>query len=451
MLERLAIEDFDYIKSSEVLHHVPSAQVLWADYDRLCAGPGEGRRAKREIVGMEKRVVDRWLTSSVGVLSRRQCDANPVNDKVETTARTCVGHRPLRYGRSAIVETRGPLSDLWPLLDVKGCGVIDAVLPEVSYHGTGVVGMGRAFRELILAKFIETLLRRLNNKVRPVRILALLSLGVDINLVDRRDIACVLIREPHLRPPHNYEIPERRSREMKVKVALEALFMSFGFSSAWKFMEIAYENGQYTNTLDGGGQHPYLGPTHMKAILEHLADGNYYEFGLANIQLCRATCVSPLAAELIDLEHFFFRERFDMDVWFPAHNQPMNWGYLCGVRDPRFVQPNADLLERTRPMHAALGGDLPTQEAAFAHGVSYEKKLRAGANPSEITRQFQSLLSDIERSVQHELFDDPIEIIGQRVRPRELDRWALKWAEELMSDSCPAFLCGEDVSVGTSG
>ena len=107
--------------------------------------------------------------------------------------------------------------------------------------------------------------------------------------------------------------------------------------------------------------------------------------------------------------------------------------------------------ERTQPMRAVLGYDLPTQEAAFAHGVSYEKELRTGAGPSEITAKFHALLHEIERSVPHGYFDDPVEILGERVRPGELDRWALKWSENIMSDPWPAFLCRMDASVRTNG
>lgn len=177
--------------------------------------------------------------------------------------------------------------------------------PMPTYHRTGVVGMGRAFRELFLARMVGTLLKHLTITVKPIEIIAILSLGVPVQLVDQTDIACVLVREPHIRPTANREIPDRFSLEMKVKVALEALFMTFGFSSAWKFIELASANGRYANRLDSGGSHPELRPEIVKLLLDIFSDGCFYEFGLANIQICREIGISPLSAKIIDLEHFF--------------------------------------------------------------------------------------------------------------------------------------------------
>lgn len=443
MSRQMALADFDYIESTEILSQISSAQVLWADHRRICAGPGATQSASCELSGEDKRAINRWLVAVAGVLSQRQCAANPVNDTVRSVSKSCVGHRPLRYGRSAIVETQGLLSGVWPLLDIKGCGVADSMRPMVTHHGTGVVGMGRAFRELFLCKVIETLFGHLCPTVRPVGILAVISLGIKVKLVDHEDTACILVREPHLRPAGNREVPERRSREMKMKIALEAMLMNFGLSSAWKFMEIRQEGDRYVSELDGGGAHPAIGPREIRALLEGLANGRSYEFGLANIQLCRSLGFAPLSAEIVDLEHFFFRTKFDMDIWFPAHGQPLSWGYLCGVGSPKFIQPSADLLSRTIPLLFALGGNRPIQEAGFAQGLMYEESLRRGTSIDEVAQSCCSLITGIEKSIAREVFDDVVEIQGSALAPRDLWKWALDWAEGLMRDPWPVFLQSE--------
>lgn len=441
---KMTLADFDYIESIEILNQVPSSRVLWADYERLCSGSKMNVSGLRQLTENDKHAIDRWLIASTGVMSKRQCDANPVNEKVRISSKKCIGYRPIRYGRAAIVETHGLLSRIWPLLDIKGCGVVDAALPEVSQHGTGVVGMGRAFRELFNSKTVETLLGQLCTTVRPVRILAILSLGVGVKLVDQEDTACIIVREPHLRPLNNREVPERKSRDMKVKIALEAMLMNFGLSSAWKFMEIKQDADGYTNSLDGGGRHPALGNAEMKALLNHLSNGKFYEFGLANIQLCRMTGLAPLSAEFVDLEHFFFRDRFSMDIWFPAYRQPLSWGYFCSANDARFIQPNRDLVSCAKPLLMALGCDRPVQEAGFEHGMRFERLLQRGAL-SDIRESCNALVCSIENSVTRKQFDDVVEIQGERVLPHRLDEWALRWSESIMRDPWPIFLQNEKV------
>ncbi|MGE4048031.1 MAG: hypothetical protein AB7F35_24440 [Acetobacteraceae bacterium] len=299
--------------------------------------------------------------------------------------------------------------------------------------------MGRAFRELLLFRMISTLLKALTSAVKPVEIIAVLSLGVPVQLVDRTDIACVLVRRPHIRPPGNRDIPNRFSNEMKVKVALEALFMNFGFSTAWKFVELACEDGQYTNMLDSGRPHPKLGPQLVKLLLDTFSDGHFYEFGLANTQMCRAIGVSPLMANIIDLEHFFFRDRFKMDIWFPAENEPLNWGFYVSQRDPRFVQPVQELLSRTQPLHTVLGRHIPAEQAAFAHGVHFADAMIRGSTGDQIFEKVNAVMRDIETALPADVFDDPIDIQGERVYPRKLDEWSLTWASTVMSNIEPPF------------
>jgi hypothetical protein len=440
----IKIEDFDYIQSTELLFQVRSAQVLWADYSRILAGQDASANASNCLDRFDRERIDRWLVESAGLLSASQCEQNPVNERVEIGTEVRLAHRPVRYGRAAIVQTLGELSPLWPLLDIKGCGVTPDTRPVLSGHGTGVVGMGRAFRELFISRMLSALLKRLTPSVRPVEIISILSLNVPIRLVDRTDIACILVREPHFRPQQNREIPNRFSREMKAKIALEALFMTIGFSTAWKFIELSFENGRYTNRLDAGGAHPQLRPEFVKRILETFSDGQFYQFGLANTQMCRAISLSPLSANIIDLEHFFFRDQFTMDIWFPAHNEPLSWGFYIAQKDSRFVQPVKELLARTQALHDVFGRHIPAEQAAFAHGVHFGDALTYGATARQIFEKVSAVIHELDTALPSDVFTDPIEIHGTRIQPRKLDEWSLYWADSIMRDTEIPFLSRAD-------
>lgn len=128
-----------------------------------------------------------------------------------------------------------------------------------------------------------------------------------------------------------------------------------------------------------------------------------------------------------------------MDVWFPAHNEPLSWGFHVSRGDPLFVQPVPELLARTQSLHKVLGHHVPAEQAAFARGIDFASALTSGATGDEISEGASAIIRDFETALPADAFEDPVEIQGKRVYPRRLDVWALSWADAVMSRTAVPF------------
>lgn len=172
---------------------VPGARLLHADRDALARDLGD-------LVTAGDLTDLGWLTRQVGVLSRTQAAQDRAQTRVRAVGPERRVHRPPRYTRAALVPVVLP-AGATVLFDVKGCGVRPGYRP-VPGGAHGLLGLGEAVHEVVLARLARTALRRAGHPMSPIGHYAIVDLGVDV--LDRAgrpgEPAVLLVRQARTRP-----------------------------------------------------------------------------------------------------------------------------------------------------------------------------------------------------------------------------------------------------------
>ena len=129
--------------SRELAVRVKSAKVLIGNYDLL-------REDFPHLNTVSDEGIDEWLINNAAYISESQSQPNEVNTPIfkDDLDRKAV-YRPLGYGRAFVLPVQGGL------IDVKGTGVRDGVIPANASHANGLMSLGEAIREFTMQGLVQ--------------------------------------------------------------------------------------------------------------------------------------------------------------------------------------------------------------------------------------------------------------------------------------------------------
>jgi hypothetical protein len=215
------------------------------------------------------------------------------------------GYRPPRYGRAAVFECALPGDGRNWLLDVKGCGVADGVVPQATKNASGLLFLHLALSEVINARLIDALCRRAQVDVACVPIFAVVHLGLSVSSSEGPEFPVAnMVRDGHLRPPDNEEICMANSVEEAVKFEVERTLSSYGLTSTGfsNLMCITYENDRLN--LRYGAASYQVKEEQIWEFLDGMDLTPPVAIFPTNVQLTDACSIVPLRARLVDLSHY---------------------------------------------------------------------------------------------------------------------------------------------------
>lgn len=314
------IEDIDYIKGTDKFYSIQNTDIVWIDEATI----------QREI--LEKGVFHHHDAKSLmvkygSVVSEKQACSNQVNLDFDISEDCLTGFRPERYGRASLFEVLDDMEKPTTLLDIKGCGVFKADTPTIDFHATGLLDSVTAIKELINQAFLNTIFRSANTNFDTVNSYALLNLNQKATFPWGNDAAFTVVRQGHLRPKNNNELPFWSSDEHIVKIAIELFLRFFKVTTSYqeKF-RLFEENGKLNYRLFNGQRKAGLTEEHIKLLTEDLGTPLPHSFGFSNIQMCRYVSTNPLSATLVDFGPYLFDTVTNIDTLFLVRDKPLNWG-----------------------------------------------------------------------------------------------------------------------------
>lgn len=131
---------------------VATAKVLMCNYQLL-------KRDFPYLRGRSHKQIDQWLIARAAYISVPQARNNEVNTPpFINPSQTVLALRPHGYGRATVLPVKGGL------LDVKGTGVANHLVPENRSHANGLMSLGEAIREFTMQYLVETIFRHAKSK-----------------------------------------------------------------------------------------------------------------------------------------------------------------------------------------------------------------------------------------------------------------------------------------------
>jgi hypothetical protein len=276
-----------------------------------------------------------WLRRSGSVLSESQFTADFLSPQPQP-ADSCDGYRPPRYGRAAIFETRRAHPDVRHaaaedtlLLDVKGCGVSSKVKALPGRSTSGVLSLHAAVAEVINAQLIDFVFSQQAFAVRCVPILAIVDLGIWSRETDGTGFPCAtLVRQVHIRPADNNELPLAGSVEEAVKDEIEGRLFQAGLTSTGysTVMTITFEDDRLV--LRVGGEDRKATDDHLWELMRRHDVNPPLVIFLTNVQIAHAPGNAPVCAEIVDLSHYKAFAPPPCFVTTPVDDRPFNLSRL---------------------------------------------------------------------------------------------------------------------------
>jgi hypothetical protein len=334
-----------YKLSAQKHFHLASGRVAYLN-ERHC-------REKLNSVGIEycPRATSAWLKRCGAVLSEPQLKADFLFPELQPRE-ACVGYRPPRYGRAAIFETRHSYPDAQCaehedalLLDVKGCGVASGAQALPGRSTSGLLSLHLALTEVINAQLIDFVFRDQGYAVRCVPILGVVDLGFWSHSADGSAFPCAtLVRQVHIRPPSNNELPLAGSIEEAVKDEIEHNLFRAGLTSTGysTLMAINFESDRLVLRI--GGEDSNASEDHLWELMRRHNVNPPLVIFLTNVQIAHSPGNAPLSAEIVDLSHYKSFVPPPSFVATPVDDRPFNLSRLSKrevVRDPG--HPKLDL------------------------------------------------------------------------------------------------------------
>jgi hypothetical protein len=291
--------------------------------------------------------IENWLLREAAIISAGQLRHKEVNTLISINEKKIGALRPPRYGRSLIVATEQRDTTGAGLLDVKGCGIAEGVIPSTALHRSGLMQLGEAIQDSLVQWTIEAVFASVESQFSALPLYGVIDPGFDVVTPDGRMVpAGIQVRRAHRRAPGGIELPLMISTESYRKAEVEMLLRRFGVSSAnhGTRFEIGIRNdavfikygGQEVSTSELDGQY-------LCAFLEIPDDweGNYFFDGI-NVQFTAADSVEDVPG-IVDFGQFTFHERFNFGIVNLVRDRPFLMGGAMRRSDPRAIRVSEDL------------------------------------------------------------------------------------------------------------
>lgn len=283
-------EDGVYLKGSE---------IGWFDSDLF-----NQRRVTHGLKPMSNSTLSKWIIDQFSVVSRPQCEPNPVNLPFKT-GETRHFSRPDTFGRVAIIDT-----DIGAF-EVKGIGVRPGQTPSLHRHGTGLIGLTAAVCEICTEAIVRSILRR-NLGVETVRFCALILTDIRMKSTESSEDSerCALIVREHFpRFRHDLTSPTVSFQLLDFFQSCEDALRLYGLTSAFPDTNLRgrYVNGEKALLWRGISVPNAVRKAVVQACKELSIDWDT-EWDLINLQACLDTESRTL--KIVDFGSFEYRDQF---------------------------------------------------------------------------------------------------------------------------------------------
>ena len=341
----------DHALDEDLLCRVPHATPILVDREAILRDFPWVSRMSRRYDSSDG--VSRWISAAGGLLSTAHVPRSDVNEEVKASSVFAKGYRPPRYGRSAIVESRRFVGNdvdndtrCRGLVDVKGCGVRSGVTPVRARRRNGLLLLPEAIQELLNYRVLQRVFSDSGTDVRCLPLYGLVSLRINGLSEDynRPMPAVTLVRQAHIRPPGNDELPAMGSTEMWVKHDIEALLRRYGITSAPGScaLRILHRDGVIAGYI-GDDLVTHVPTSMWRTFLAKHALEPPLLIRLNNVQLTHGCSRNPLGGTLVDFGHYTCVQRFDdHHLVTMVRDRPFNWGVFCRRDRPGWVAPDPD-------------------------------------------------------------------------------------------------------------
>ena len=338
----------------------------------LRSSPGMRNLSRADRAEAVRAVVDRWLLEHAGLVSGAQARANRVNEAVRTEGKAIRVHRPPRYGRAGIVSVRdraatlpAPLRKLSAgtegLVDLKGIGVPEGVVPRRGPDADGLLTLGKAFAEYSYRQLLSELFRRSQLNFSTLPIYGIVDLGFDRH---PRTPVGVLARRAHRR--HAGQVPALGTARHRVSAMVETFLRRHGITS----VGLGCSTKITTSAREPRTLQDYpLAPA--RAFLNIVARGRRsLTIDVSNVQTTDCVDDATMTAELVDFGNYDVRRRFEHPLTIQVCNRPFYWGGMISPRDRSFVQPDARIAAREEDWGEAHPTESDVKELCVPRGVT---------------------------------------------------------------------------------
>lgn len=348
----------------EIVYRLPTARLVFADYDLLQHDFPFLRndslvknRPELQQIGVAdktksiKHILNEWLMTNAAFVSARQRRQSLVNTPIEAGDEQVMAFRPSRYGRALIfsleVNHRSrigapPDSEIQGLLDVKGIGVAPSATPRFGIHSNGLMTLGEAIREVIVEKILNRIFQHSGSFCRAVPAYAVIDTGFDLKWANGvRLPAGMLVRRAHLRPTYPLGMKDSSSPLVDLELAVELLLRRYGVTSTGMatIIEIADSDGE--TAIKYGSTLLRYKEDEIKQIKEMASfEGERKRLEGVNIQFTREAQSHPACSQIVDFGGFFVKEKFENSIVSLVVDRLLRLGKIVSPCDPRFVQPD---------------------------------------------------------------------------------------------------------------
>jgi hypothetical protein len=346
------------------------------------AHPGLRRKRGEERERAVSALLARWLVQHAALISRPQVTQTEVNSPIRTIpgrAGRRTAHRPPDYGRAVVARVPGGLLD--GLLDIKGAGIAPGRRPSFASHGTGLLFLGEALREVAFGELVDAALCHAGSPCRTLPVYGVLDLGFDALMLPEGPIhpAGLLVRRAHRRPPWGGGLKPAGSPLVALELELELLLRRYGLTSVGPMTRIELAGDARRLAVRYGFTPLSLKSQDLRRIRQRtgFAGGALVLEG-TNVQLTREAERGPGEAQLVDFGAYRTRERFAGPLASLVSSRLLRLGSILHPHDPRYVQPDPALGLPDRMFDQQGEADLPYDLA---------KGFRSGALSGDEVRQ----------------------------------------------------------------
>ncbi|MDT7809655.1 MAG: hypothetical protein QOJ70_3468 [Acidobacteriota bacterium] len=331
-----------FVNRAALQHDFPHLrdEALEAEHPELRALGGAAReQARREILSA-------WLSARCAFISRRQASQTLVNTHIETSDETITAYRPPRYGRALVLPLDGQEGGAGPgLIDVKGVGAAPKFEVGFKPHGSGLMKLGDAFREVIFQELVGLILKKAGMGCLPLPHYGVLDLGFDVvKKTGEGEPAGMLARRAHRRYEYSKGAKEPGSPLVSYELALEFLLRRHGITSVSPATTIELDMRDGATAIRYG----YFDMQYEEANLQRLRAITGFDKGRmvidgVNLQFTKEIETGMPYPQLLDFGGYGTRERFKNPVVSLVADRLMRLGEIIHTDDPRFTQPDERL------------------------------------------------------------------------------------------------------------
>jgi hypothetical protein len=218
--------------------------------------------------------------------------------------------------------------------------------PSLAHHASGLCSLEEALREALFERMIAAIFARAAPDLWTLPIYSVIDLGFDL-LTRRGDAvpAGLIVRRGHRRDT-DFILPFRGSQEERLRLEIELLLRSYGFTSSNAATRYRIERGTDGSLRIAYADAPLadLAPPLVPVVEAVLGARNTILCSKLNIQLVYDP-PTPIRAQLVDFGHYEVRRRFDQPLVSGVCNAPHLWGAAIAPDNPHFAQPHPALFK----------------------------------------------------------------------------------------------------------